>query len=440
MVYNNIMTSNNTSDPLLTAFHHAVETMPFYREYLAQHHVLEDSIQTREDFKERVPLISKEDIFPLYSIETLCQKGETNDFVSAIVSSGTSGIFSYTLLTERDVAIQQQMFDTLMRALFQADTHKPVIINALPMGVSFVSSYPVIPTSVRADIVLHVIRTLKDTAEQFVIITDPHVLKKIVEEGVAQKFPWGTVRVSCVVGGTSFSDSYVQYIETLLSSGGEETELKFKNRVFGTMGITEVGLNIFGGTPDLNAIRHQLQVDSTMSREVFGTDIPACPEIMYMMSQTVHVEVCNPNEQGIGDIVVSHLDCDLKTMLIRYKTGDIGKILDSATIERVVGITPALPYPIIAIFGRSTEMMSTGITPATVKELLYRDHSFASHITGHFIVDETEGAQKVYVQMKQECTTATMPVVEGIEMVGVAYADFPRDMELNYENKWKHTS
>lgn len=430
----------NTSDTLLLeAFHHAAESLPFYKDILRKRGVDVHLITNQEMFQREVPIIQKEDIFPKYPLKDLCQNADVTGCVSAIVSSGTSGVFSYGVLTHHDTVVQREVLDTLFRSFFDVKAHAPIIINALPMGVSFASSFPVIPTSVRSDIVLKVIQTFADSATQIILITDPHFLKKVLDEGVSQNIQWADARISCIIGGTSFSDSLTQYLLTALNGGAVESA--HANHIFGTMGLTEIGLNIFGATPDLVSLRHAIQENEDHMQQLFKMEQDDfCPELMYCFSPSVHIEIVNPDAHGVGDIVLSHLDTQLKTMLIRYKTGDRGRMVDGEMLAQKTGVTPALPLPIIALYGRATELSNFGITPNAVKELLYRDAFIAKNITGHFIIKNDSNTPSIFVQMKSGIDDIHIPPMRGFPVLGIKYEEFNRDMELNYENKWKHTS
>lgn len=430
------MISSNNSDKALYAFHHAARVMPFYSDILRKKGVLPETVTNYADFVSKVPIVTKEEIFPQYPIDEMCQNGATHDIVSAIVSSGTTGVFSYGLLTERDIVLQRQMFDSMMELLFDAKNNPPIIINALPMGVSFVSSYPIIPTSVRTDIVLHVLRTLGTIGKQFVIVTDPNVLKKLLEEGIAQNFPWPMTQVSCVIGGSYFSESFTAYAESILNGGSVSTH----NHVFGTFGVTEVALNIFGSTPDLHAIRHSMEEDVEMRQDILGMKTTTTPEIMYTMSPAVHVEICDMDEHGVGDIVVSHLDTELKTVLIRYRTGDRGKFLDTARVGQRSGIIPILPLQLIALFDRFPGTHSTSLSAAYIKQRIYAESAHAKKITGNFIIESSDQGEQLILQMKSGITEIEPIVLENASVRYIPYIEFPRDVEINYENKWKHFS
>ena len=103
-----MMTPNNNNDALIHAFQHAAKTLPFYKDFLNKNGISPELVTTVDAFMSNVPVITKEDVFPVYPIEAICQDGDTGDIVSAIVSSGTTGIFSYGLLTERDIVLQRQ--------------------------------------------------------------------------------------------------------------------------------------------------------------------------------------------------------------------------------------------------------------------------------------------------------------------------------------------
>lgn len=419
--------------PLLKAFHEINNTRQFYADFLKKKGVDASSVTTLDAFMSEVPIIEKEDVFLGHDISELTTKEHLETYISAIVSSGTSGVFSYGLLTENDLAVQKQMIDSMMEMFFDAKNNPPLIINALPMGVSFVSSYPVIPVSVRADIATKVIMTL-GKERQVVIVTSPHILQQILKEGIAQGVVWGEYRIASVIGGEAFSNSLVQYLQTLLNAGAGEP----KNYILGTMGVTEVGLNIFALTPDLIAFRNVLQQDITMATQIFGHEITAIPEIAYQFTSTVYVEISDPDEHGVGDIVLTNIDTSLATPLIRYRTGDKGQFIER---DRIAPFLPqAMELPIVAIYGRVSDIEQKPLTVPEVEEELYRDHAYASIITGHFIITEQDGHPVVLVHMAKGVESLPEKNFRDVPFVGVVYTEFPRNIELSYEHKWKHTS
>lgn len=429
------MTTVNDRE-VLRAFHDVVRHIPFYADFLRAHRVDPEHVRTYDAFTRLVPLLSKSDVFG-YPIESLSRGSVVPAYVSAIVSSGTSGTFSFGLLTKKDVAMQKRMLDTLLDELFRARANPPLIINALPMGVSFTSRYPVVPTSVRTDIARKVITTFGND-RQVIVITDPHVLCKMLEEGVGAGVAWSEYQLSAVVGGASASDSLITYMRSLMNGGVVAPHAP--NLVLQTMGITEVALNIFGSTPDLIHLRHVIQSDGALQRQLFGMVGDATPEIMYHMAEHVHLEIVDQDENGVGDIVLTHTDTSIPTPLIRYRTGDKGRIIPHQMLSSIVLGLPVLPFTIVAVYGREDEYQSVGVTPREVEEALYRDHEYAPHITGHFTIEKKKTTQRILVHMKEGVKNLPLKEVSGFPCIGVPYRKFPRNIELNYEQKWKHTS
>jgi phenylacetate-CoA ligase len=437
-------------ETITTAFQRAAASMPFYQKILKARGLDPAAVNTSEDFRTLVPIIGKEDVFPCFALPELCQESVWQDMASAIFSSGSSGVFSYGLLTKHDLLKQQCQLDDLLRLFFNAEASPPILINALSMGVSFASEFPVIQTSVRSDIVLQVIRTMREHAQQIVVVTDPHFAKKVIEDGIEEGIAWGAKPITFILGGTWTSNSLIQYLRRLINVPSSSN-----NMIYGTMGLTELGLNIFFQAPDLIEIQDQIQHRPQLLKQLFGNRTEACPSLMYYMRDRMHIEVPYPDENGFGDVVISHLDVDIKTLLMRYNTGDQGKMIDVGALVQALkkndsNAAPALPLPIVAIRGRSNEFASgRRVTVSMVKEAIYRDAEIARCITGHFRLHEEGDRALIRIHLKPRVTHATR-IEEGIGAIlgkmnvgqvvvqCVPYREFEHDVELNYESKWKH--
>lgn len=424
-------------DTVLSAFHYAATHLPFYTLFLQRHGLVPHEVRTITDFIERVPLLTKEDVFTTHAIDDLSCDGVVPEYISAIVSSGTSGTFSYGLLTKKDVEMQGHMLDTLLDELFNAKAHPPLIVNALPMGVSFSSRYPIIPTSVRTDIARKVITTL-GKGRQVIIITDPQVLKKMLEEGIDAGTCWSEYMLSAVVGGAGSSDSCMTYMRECIS--GNTIDPSAQNQILQTMGITEVALNIFGGTPDLVHLRHCIEGNDELRTLITRGASRATPELMYHMARSVHLEIVNTDAYGVGDIVLTHLDTTTPTPLIRYRTGDKGCIVPHELLATIVPGLPVLPFPIVALYGREKEYRHAPVTPLEVEEVLYRDPEYMKKITGHFVITEENGTPTILIHMKKGVTNIGEKNIYGVPCRGVLYHEFPQNIDLNYEQKWSHIS
>ncbi len=433
---------------LIPAFRKSTETLPFYRDFLAKKNVEVSAVRTPDDFSRLVPILRKEDVFPTSAVEDLCQNGKVDDMRSAIVTSGTSGTFAYGLLTEKDTLWQRSVLDEFFNHYFDQDHRSLLIINALPMGVSFTSDYPVIPTSVRPDIVLHVIKTFRNLYRTLVIVCDPHFAKKIIDDGRASGWQWHDLNVSFVIGGAWSSNSLSRYLLSALNADPK----KPSHLVLGTMGITEIGLNVFSAPKELITLRDILESDPSSRARLFGTDTRVCPEIFYYIPTGTYVEISSPDENGVGDIVFSNLDTQAKTPLFRYATGDKGSFINRALAaeildEKCPDVRLSLHLPLIAVFDREHGPANDTVSVAEVKEALYRNPDIVPSLTGHFRISGTT----IDVQLETSAIPETsikdaleknLSAVSGkpSSITLVPYREFSQDMDLNYEKKWKHRS
>lgn len=437
---------------VIPSFQKAARMLPFYKKLLQEKGVDTTRIQTLEAFSLFVPIIRKNDIFPVFSASDICQNGKVDDIRSAIVTSGTSGVFAYGLLTNEDISFQRKMIDEFFDYYFNAKNEPILIINALAMGVSFVSQYPVISTSVRPDIVIHLIKTFHAFYKRIVIICDPNFAKKIVDDGDSASVSWKDIPVSFVVGGSWFSNSLAQY---LLARINNDTK-KSTNAILGTMGLTEIALNIFSAPDELIAIRNILQDDKKLLAEIFGTDTTVCPEMMYYYPTRTYIEIPETDSRNRGNIVISHLDTKSKTPLFRYDTTDKGMFIDRNHLEDALktngyDIPLKLHLPLIAIFERNNDALADdfSVSVSEIKEALFQTPEIVPFLTGHFIILQEKHTVEIQLEKNAQKTDSIRIALETniknvsnkqVAVVLIPYHSFTRDLDLNFERKWKHTS
>jgi hypothetical protein len=277
-----------------------------------------------------------------------------------------------------------------------------------------------------------------------------------VEEGIEQNMDWKKIPISFAVGGTAHSNSYTQYMLSKIVSSDKKYN-PTENSIVGTMGLTEVGLNVFTESLDLIRYRDIIQKNKQLKNKLWGEKQADCPAIMYYYPTNTFIEIINKDNDGFGDIVITNLDLKMKTPLIRYNTGDRGKLLNiddfrSVLMEFGEKFEPRLALPLIAITGRTNEYANNSqiiINSDLVKEALYRDDTAASYITGHFKIKNDIDGVCVYVQAKKgknnfEMITETIKqhlkelAERDVKVKIVAYESFGYDVDLNYEVKWKH--
>lgn len=429
---------------VVPAFLNAAENVSAYGKILSGKKVDVSGIRSLEDFKAKVPIVTKADVFD-FGISELCVGGKLpRDFVSAFTSSGFSNKFSFGVVTEEDGKATSEMIALLLDYLYGSEKNKTLLINAEAMGVTFASPYPMINTSVRPDMVLAFLKILKNEFEKFVVFADPHFAKKIVDDGAREKFDWKSSNVSFIVGGDSTSNSLVEY----LRSFGVDVRI--------TMGLSELGLNLFHDSPVLEKVRALAQKDKKLRYALFGEGVESCPEIMFYYPNRIFLEDVGKDKNGFGDLVFTMLDKKLKMPLIRYNSKDNGKLFGYDEFGKILkegghgDLVPEFKLPIVAVAGRANRgIVCNGkrVGVEDVKEAIYRDVGVAKKLTGNFRLSKKKRAL-LEVQLgegeKMDRSVARKIEKEIFGMLGVSvpvrvyeYGDFPYGMGLDYERKFR---
>ncbi len=434
---------NLAKEKLLPSFKRAAERVPAYNKILHEKNIKAEQVNSLEDFAEKVPILKKEDLFPKFKLKELCINGKLpDDFVSAFTSSGFSGVFSYGITTKLDDENIIQTIKLLFGYEFDSENKRTLFINSQAMGVTFPSPYPMINTGVRADMVLASIKIFKKQFEQFIVFSEPHFAKKIIEEGVKEGFDWKSCSVSFVLGADYCSDSLIRYLKSFITG-----------KICLNFGLSELGLNLFYNNMHLNDLRSVAQKDKSLREALFGDKTEAVPEIMYYFPNKTFIETTNNDKDGFGEFVFSMLDKELKMPLIRYNSKDFGKIISFNKLKETLikkgysGLIPKFKLPVVGVFGRSRRFIEDKgkkIFVIDVEEALYRDFSIAKKITGYFRVSSSG----IDIQLKENINSS-LEIKRKIEKLILgftgkkisvkvySYQDFPYGMALDYESKFK---
>ena len=92
------------------------------------------------------------------------------------------------------------------------------------MGVRVPTSLPVADTSVRRDMALAIFRQFSSEFDQMIILSDPHFLKKILEEGVEQGIDWKRENVHLITGEDWMPETFRSYLGSLLGTDWERMD------------------------------------------------------------------------------------------------------------------------------------------------------------------------------------------------------------------------
>jgi phenylacetate-CoA ligase len=300
--------------------------------------------------------------------------------------------------------------------------------------------------------VLALLREFKQEFEHFIIFTDPNFAKKILEDGIKIRTDWKSFNVSFVLGGYWFSNSLSNYLMNLLGTDFKNLE---KGQVRITMGLSEIGLNLFNDSPVLAGLRDAVQKDEKLRKEIFG-DIKTAPEIMYYYPNRTFIETINKDKNGFGELIFTNLNKEAKIPLIRYNSHDIGKLFSFDNLKQILirkgyqGLVPEFKLPIAGILGRRKDYIiykEEKIFPEDIKEALFRDSSIAGSITGYFrLSKKTKPMVEIQLKKGKKLTSKLSYEIQkkiynltslNISVKLYEYEKFPYAMELNYEKKFK---
>lgn len=423
---------------VLRAFKRAGDELPIYKKILEKNNLKTKDVKNLENFEKKVPIIYKKDIFNEgFRLEDF-YIGDLEEIEGAYTSSGFSGNFSYGIFTKKDTEKGEAFTRLLFDKILDTEDKKPLMINALAMGVDVPSPYTKINTSVRPDMVLAFIELFKEKYDQFIIFSDPFFAKEIVDYAIERGFDWKKVRASFVCGGAWTSESLVNYIY-------EKAEMKKTGgKYLMSMGISEIGLLVFQMPDDLTEIRKEIQNNEKLKKELFG-NIRAVPELMYYFPMNHYIEVINADENGFGELVFSCVDKGDKSPLIRYNSKDVGKLISNKdfkeTLKKHNCSVPRFNLPLVGVFGRTKRNKKIGKNKLSVcdaEQKLFEDIKDAEKITGYFKV--TKKGVKIQLKKGLKKSKNLEKKFEkriGFKTILYEYDEFPYGLEINYEKKFK---
>lgn len=440
---------------VLSAFRRAAKRSPSYRKLLALRQIDPDSIKDIKDFIGRAPFLDKKNTFQDNEILDLCLDGNLNEVKSLLTSSGHSGIFSFGVNTLENLRTSSKSIDLGLHYTFNIDDKKSLLINCLPMGVKVNTSLTIAETSTREDMVWAVVKKFSHLFEQTIMVAEGSFLKKIIEDGKdLQGINWKKGRFHLITGEEGIAENYRTYMADLM---GMDPDNPSNSGIIGSsMGVAELDLNIFHETSDTVKLRRLAHKDQRFREALFGEGTNICPMLFVYYPHRTYVEEI-PAEFGQNHIVISMLSKQMKIPLLRYKTGDLGRIIPYNKLKSVLSslgleaLTPELKLPLIAIFGRgnSVKAGNAPLFPEEVKEALYYDFDVASRVTGAFKLIAQGSSVNISIQLRKEkqcgetikekfASAMRRYTGAAFNTDFYAYNTFPYFMEIDYERKFSY--
>ncbi len=433
---------------VIPAFRDAAKKCEAYRKMLEERSVRPGDIKTLDEFRTRVPVIDKNILFSDFSLHELISRHDFPKIKNIMASSGFSGKFAFGADLKDGAGSSRFFVDTALDLLFNTTGIKTFLINCTPMGVHVETTLPLAETSVRSDIAIALLKKVSVCYEQTIIIGDPYFLKKLVEEGCEAGISWKKLGVSLVMGQDWFPETLRSYLSSLMELDPESTS---DRKILATMGLTELGLNVFHETPETVKIRRAAQRDPDFRQQLYRDEKTACGYLFHYYPMRFFIE-----EHADGSLLFTTLSGSAVIPLIRYHSGDCGKLISYKSLEQLLyrfhlePMMPRLKLPLATMSGRTTNFLALGdekIYPEDLKLGLYEDEHAARKTTGYFLISAEQGKPVAEVQLKpgivpsaalgNTFSNALQRYVKPELAVKLyRYHDFPFGMELNYEKKF----
>ena len=342
-------------DRLIPVFQDAAGNVPAYREFLKEKGVDLSEVNDVESFKRLVPIIDKS-IFSKYEIYDLCRgkslggKGKLSNMTNAATSSGMSSEFSYALSGKKALNNFKFMADLLLDYIFNTSKRRTFFINADAMGVRMHTDLFLAETSVRPDMVLALIKKFASSFDQIILMGNTYFVKKVIEDGIEHGIDWKNITVHLVIGEDWFPENYRTYLARLLGIDFDRPE---KGMIISTMGISELGTTLFQETYNKVCIRRLAEENKELRYALFGKGTDICPILFHYHPYQIFLEEID------GELVFTTLARDAAIPLVRYRSGDRGRIYTYNAVKAVLDRfdykerTPELKLPLVAVMGRS---------------------------------------------------------------------------------------
>jgi len=428
----------------LSSFQKLGRTSGWYQTFLEKSRCNISVIQSVNDFKNHVPLLSKESVFNENPFIELA-KCNLREIQSIMLSSGQSGNFSTGIITWRENQKLAARTDLFLNIFFGIKKREALIINASAMGVRVFTYHTCCDTGPRSDIVITLLKEVSPSFAKTIISADPHLIKQIVEEAIAAGVDWQKLKVWFISGGDWFPETLRAYVQFLTGKSALVPENGFWLAIYG---LTELGYPLFFETAQLAALRGEFYSNKELITERLSFQQGRCttPFLFHLLQPSFYLEQVN-DKDNTPELVFTTLDPSRAIPLVRYNTHDVGELLDPDVFE-----PSEFKLPMVAFWGRNQNWLcstSTTVLITDIKELLFADYSLNEKITGFFTLQVDNGKAVLSIQLKKGKIASPMEEERFIQLVNQFYPDemmvsfekyhwFDQQMELDFERKFNH--
>ena len=445
---------NMSETAAVRSFHRALRRAPAYAAFCRDHGIDADKVDTIEAFRQRVPVLDKSLLLERFDVADLSPDLAASPSGRVWSSSGSSGRFTLGFDTPRKAAAAARATLLLLQYGYGVLEKKTLFINSIstpwPLSVPFVHHADV---GTRSDLGAALLCKMGAVYDQFIIGGEPLLVKKLLEEAIREGVDFKTTRIHLILGGEYVAESLRDYFSRLINPDG----VSDTNTVLLTMGMAELGVGLFFELPNLARIRAAIAADAGAFPPIVGERRAACPQLFHYNPLSVFVETV-VDADGDPHFVLTDLSPDAPFPLVRFDTGDLGRILDRKLLETLRdgaggGAPPSLPFPVVAALGRAPRIAtdSGDISPDEVKEMLYAVHDLLPKLTGVFHLEPSIDGMpaRVRVQLGPDVAPASLPAAalarlehsaaaRGLTVEPVPWAQLASVMGVRYERKFSY--
>jgi phenylacetate-CoA ligase len=439
---------NLSEKKLLLAFQNNNNFSPAYTDFLKSNNLDHREIKSVDDFKLKVPFLNKNNYFERYNFDQLLGKNISKTKLITS-SSGFSGTFAFGFASDFAIKRARPGVDLTLDYWFDISNRKTFLINCAPMGVHVETSLALAETSVRSDMALSLIKKISPSFDQTIIVGDPHFLKKLVEEGTLLNIAWKELGVSLITGQDWLPESLRTYLAQLIEIDIDKND---DRGIYATMGMTELGLNVFHESRSTVRIRRMALNNPDLKEKLVGPGMKASPMFFHYYPFRSYIESFDSPDGK--ELLFSVLDKNGLLPIFRYSTGDSGHIVSYSNLNEILKndypqLLPDLKLPLGIMYGRTKNRYKTKeecIYLEDIKEGLYTNFEVAENITGLIQVKNEDNNITIKVQLQkgripnknldkkiQSAVHSYLSCEVVVEILN--YFDFPEGTELNYERK-----
>ncbi len=391
---------------VLSLFRDVVTSVPAYKNFVAEHAIAFDAIQTFEDFQ-TLPLLTKENYLLRYPLASLCRYGQLERCDTIAVSSGSTGKPTFWPRFFTDELHITTRFEQIFYDSFAADTRRTLAVICFALGTwvggifttnccRYLASkgYPVtvITPGNNKQEILRVVGELGTAFDQVVLLGYPPFLKDVIDTGIAAGIEWQRYQIKLVTAGEVFSEEW----RTLV---GER--VGFQHPCFdcaSLYGTADAGV-LGNETPLSICIRRFLAAHPDAARTLFGAS--RLPTLLQYDPANRFFEVKENTLIFSGDNGIP---------LVRYNILDTGGIIsydamlqflaqwgfDPLAELRSYGNRGIRQLPFVFVFGRSHFTVSyfgANIYPENISVGLEQPE-IRDWVTGKFVMQVKEDADR----------------------------------------------